>query len=118
MTSLQLLFFPEECENTTYDETKDPTGLLKPVRVSPELYEFLGMTDGRLVTGKYVLDAVINYIQAQNLTHPQKWSSEIVPDDTLVKLFNLSPDDTNIKFQYLRDYIQPHFYDHKVRLGR
>jgi chromatin remodeling complex protein RSC6 len=118
-------FCPEECEIPTSNENKaalvangflqslSPTGTFALVNVSPELYEFLGFTDNRRVSCHYVICAVLDYVKSHGLQHPQK-SGEFVPDSTLVNLFNLGPDDTSIKYQFIRNHLQPHFYNHKV----
>jgi len=118
-------FCPEECENPTSNENKaalkancllqsmSPTGTFAPVHVSPELYEFLGFTDGRRVSCHYAICAVLDYVKTHGLKHPER-NDEFVPDSTLVTLFNLGPDDTSIKYQFIRNHLQQHFYNHKV----
>ena len=86
---------------------RQPSGFVKPTRISDELAQFLGKTVGTEMARTDVSKEINAYIRANNLQRPDN-SRFIVPDAKLTTLLKLSADD-ELSYFNLQRYMKPHF---------
>jgi upstream activation factor subunit UAF30 len=88
------------------DKKKNPSGIVKPTPISPELSKFLGLPVGELIARTDVTAKIISYVKEHNLQDP-KDKRNILPDDKLKEL--LQPGDTVVSFFNLQTFMKNHF---------
>jgi len=88
------------------DKKKNPSGIVKPTSISPELSKFLGLPVGELIARTDVTAKIISYVKEHNLQDP-KDKRNILPDDKLKEL--LQPGDTVVSFFNLQTFMKNHF---------
>ena len=88
------------------DKKKNPSGIVKPTPISPELSKFLGLPVGELIARTDVTAKIISYVKENNLQDP-KDKRNILPDDKLKEL--LQPGDTVVSFFNLQTFMKNHF---------
>jgi len=86
---------------------RQPSGFVKPTRISDELAQFLGKTVGTEMARTDVSKEINAYIRANNLQRPDN-GRFIVPDAKLTTLLKLSADD-ELSYFNLQRYMKPHF---------
>ncbi|CAM9215352.1 unnamed protein product, partial [Ectocarpus sp. 12 AP-2014] len=64
---------------TNKDSPRACHGIAKPVMVSKELTDFLGLEEGHMVSRTHTVKLLNNYVKANGLQNPAK-KIEIVPD--------------------------------------
>jgi len=89
------------------DPNAPPTGFQKPLKVSPELQKFLGLSDGVLIARTQVTKSVNAYCKEHNLQKPDD-KRVILADKTLKTLLKLGKND-NLTFFNLQKYLKPHY---------
>ena len=88
------------------DKKKNPSGIVKPSPISPELSKFLGLPLGELIARTDVTSKIIAYVKEHNLQDP-KDKRNILPDDKLKEL--LQPGDKVVSFFTLQTFMKNHF---------
>jgi hypothetical protein len=86
---------------------RQPSGFVKPTRISDELAEFLGKTSGTEMARTAVSKEINAYIRANKLQDTQN-GRKIIPDNKLSKLLKLSKEDELTYFN-LQKYMKHHF---------
>ena len=86
---------------------RQPSGFVKPTRISDELAKFLGKTVGTEMARTDVSKEINAYIRANNLQRPDN-GRFIVPDAKLTTLLKLGKDD-ELSYFNLQRYMKPHF---------
>ena len=86
---------------------RQPSGFVKPTRISDELAQFLGKTVGTEMARTDVSKEINAYIRANNLQRPDN-GRFIVPDAKLTTLLKLNKDD-ELSYFNLQRYMKPHF---------
>lgn len=86
---------------------RQPSGFVKPTRISDELAKFLGKTVGTEMARTDVSKEINAYIRANNLQRPDN-GRFIVPDAKLTTLLKLNKDD-ELSYFNLQRYMKPHF---------
>ena len=83
-------------------------GIAKPVAVSKELTDFLGLEEGHLVSRTHTVKLLNNYVKANALQNPDK-KIEIVPDEALLKLLKPAADFGPLTYFKMCSLLGPHF---------
>lgn len=86
---------------------RQPSGFVKPTRISDELAEFLGKTVGTEMARTAVSKEINAYIRANKL-QDEKNGRKINPDNKLSKLLKLSKEDELTYFN-LQKFMKHHF---------
>ena len=89
---------------------KNTSGFMKPVNVSDELRNFIKLEGGEPITRVLITKKLCQYIKDNNL---QKKSDrrEILPDDALVKLFGIKPnEDEKLTYYSMQKRVQSHIF--------
>jgi chromatin remodeling complex protein RSC6 len=86
---------------------RQPSGFVKPTRISDELAEFLGKTSGTEMARTAVSKEINAYIRANNL-QDAKNGRKINPDNKLTKLLKLGKEDELTYFN-LQKFMKHHF---------
>ena len=86
---------------------RQPSGFVKPTKISQELASFLGKEKDTLMARTEVTREINQYIRAHNLQDPKN-GRHIVPDKKLRTLLKLSKDDELTYFN-LQKFMSPHF---------
>ena len=87
---------------------RQPSGFVKPTRISDELARFLGKTTGTEMARTEVSKEINRYIKANNL-QLQTNRRIITPDNKLSALLNLKEGDEQLTYFNLQKYMKPHF---------
>ncbi|CAM9108705.1 unnamed protein product, partial [Ectocarpus sp. 12 AP-2014] len=93
---------------TNKDSPRACHGIAKPVVVSKELTDFLGLEEGHMVSRTHTVKLLNNYVKANGLQNPAK-KIEIVPDDALLKLLRPPADFGPITYFKMCSILGPHF---------
>lgn len=91
---------------------RQPSGFVKPTRISDELAKFLGKTVGTEMARTDVSKEINAYIRANNLQRPDN-GRFIVPDAKLTTLLKLGKND-ELSYFNLQRYMKPHFIKTEV----
>lgn len=89
---------------------KNTSGFMKPVNVSDELRNFIKLEGDEPITRVLITKKLCQYIKDNNL---QKKSDrrEILPDDALVKLFGIKPnEDEKLTYYSMQKRVQSHIF--------
>jgi len=86
---------------------RQPSGFVKPCRISDELAKFLGKSVGTEMARTDVSKEINAYIRANNLQRPDN-GRFIVPDAKLTSLLKVGKDD-ELSYFNLQRYMKPHF---------
>lgn len=89
---------------------KNTSGFMKPVNVSDELRNFIKLEGDEPITRVIITKKLCQYIKDNNL---QKKSDrrEILPDDALVKLFGIKPnEDEKLTYYSMQKRVQSHIF--------
>ena len=86
---------------------RQPSGFVKPTKISVELATFLGKAKGTEMARTEVTREINSYIRAHKLQDPQN-GRRILADAKLRKLLKLKKDDELTYFN-LQRYMSPHF---------
>lgn len=86
---------------------RQPSGFVKPTRISDELAKFLGKSVGTEMARTDVSKEINAYIRANNLQRPDN-GRFIVPDAKLTSLLKLKKED-ELSYFNLQRYMKPHF---------
>ena len=90
--------------------TKNTSGFMKPVNVSDELRNFIKLSGDEPITRVLITKKLCQYIKDNDL---QKKSDrrEILPDDALVKLFGIKPnEDEKLTYYSMQKRVQSHIF--------
>lgn len=90
------------------DSPRSCHGIAKPVVVSKELTDFLGLEEGHMVSRTHTVKLLNNYLKANGLQNPDK-KIEIVPDAAMLKLLNPPADFGPITYSKMCSLLGPHF---------
>ncbi|CAM9096677.1 unnamed protein product, partial [Ectocarpus sp. 12 AP-2014] len=93
---------------TNKDSPRACHGIAKPVMVSKELTDFLGLEEGHMVSRTHTVKLLNNYVKANGLQNPAK-KIEIVPDEPLAKLLSPPADFGPITYFKMCSLLGPHF---------
>jgi chromatin remodeling complex protein RSC6 len=93
---------------TNKDSPRACHGIAKPVVVSKELTDFLGLEEGHMVSRTHTVKLLNNYVKANGLQNPAK-KIEIVPDAPMLKLLNPPADFGPITYFKMCSLLGPHF---------
>lgn len=93
---------------TNKDSPRACHGIAKPVVVSKELTDFLGLEEGHEVSRTHTVKLLNNYVKAKGLQNPAK-KIEIVPDEALLKLLRPPADFGPITYFKMCSLLGPHF---------
>ena len=91
---------------------RQPSGFVKPTRISDELAKFLGKSLGTEMARTDVSKEINAYIRANKLQRPDN-GRFIVPDAKLTTLLKLGKDD-ELSYFNLQRYMKPHFIKAEV----
>ena len=94
---------------------RQPSGFVKPTRISDELAKFLGKSVGTEMARTDVSKEINAYIRANNLQRPDN-GRFIVPDAKLTTLLKLGKDD-ELSYFNLQRYMKPHFIKAEAAAG-
>ena len=94
---------------------RQPSGFVKPTRISDELAKFLGKSVGTEMARTDVSKEINAYIRANNLQRPDN-GRFIVPDAKLTTLLKLGKDD-ELSYFNLQRYMKPHFIKTEAAAG-
>jgi len=83
-------------------------GFARPTNVSDEVCVFLGKELGSKVSRTEVTKAIVKYISDKKLQNPEN-KRQIIPDDTLMKLFGDAAKDIKIDYFTMQKYLNHHF---------
>ena len=86
---------------------RQPSGFVKPCRISDELAKFLGKSVGTEMARTDVSKEINAYIRANNLQRPDN-GRFIVPDAKLTSLLKVGKD-YELSYFNLQRYMKPHF---------
>jgi upstream activation factor subunit UAF30 len=86
---------------------RQPSGFVKPTKISPELAAFLKKPPGTEMARTEVTREINGYIREHNLQDPSN-GRKIIPDGKLKKLLKLQKNDELTYFN-LQKYMSPHF---------
>jgi len=86
---------------------RQPSGFVKPTKISNELASFLGKDKGTEMARTDVTREINKYIRAHNLQDPKN-GRHILADAKLKKLLKLKKED-NLTYFNLQKYMSPHF---------
>ena len=86
---------------------RQPSGFVKPTKISDELAKFLGKPKGTELARTEVTREINSYIRDHKLQDPQN-RRRILPDSKLKKLLKLKASDELTYFN-LQRYMSPHF---------
>jgi chromatin remodeling complex protein RSC6 len=75
--------------------------------VSPKLREFLGLSEGELISRSEVTKRINVYVKEQGLKHPDN-GRVIIMDEKLTNLLE-PPPDTQITFLNIQKFLSPHY---------
>ena len=85
------------------------SGLMKPVMISKELAEFMGVSSDSLHSRVSVTNAICSYIKEKNLQNPNN-KREIAADAALARILKYnSAGSQPLTYFYIQQLIQPHF---------
>jgi len=87
---------------------RQPSGFVKPTRISEELATFLGKENGVEMARTQVTREINNYIRANSLQDTTN-GRHINPDAKLSALLKI-PDGENLTYFNLQKYMSPHFF--------
>ena len=87
---------------------RQPSGFVKPTRISNELAEFLGLAAGTELARTEVSKKINNYITKNNLQEETN-RRKINPDAKLRTLLKLQPEDDALTYFNLQRYLAQHF---------
>jgi chromatin remodeling complex protein RSC6 len=71
-----------------------PRGFAIPCQASPDLCQFMGVTENTLIARTDALRAVHTYIKEKSIPHPAQDNRRILPDETLTHLFSFKANET------------------------
>ena len=91
----------------TKNQNRQPSGFVKPTKISPELATFLGKPKGTEMARTEVTREINGYIRQHNLQDPSN-GRKIIADAKLKKLLKLGKTDELTYFN-LQKYMSPHF---------
>ena len=94
---------------------RQPSGFVKPTRISDELAKFLGKAQGTEMARTDVSKEINAYIRANNLQRPDN-GRFIVPDAKLTTLLKLGKND-ELSYFNLQRYMKPHFIKPEAAAG-
>ena len=94
---------------------RQPSGFVKPTRISDELAKILGKSVGTEMARTDVSKEINAYIRANNLQRPDN-GRFIVPDAKLTTLLKLGKDD-ELSYFNLQRYMKPHFIKAEAAAG-
>jgi chromatin remodeling complex protein RSC6 len=87
---------------------RKPHGFARPTEVSEDLCVFMGKEKGSLVSRTEVTKSLIKYIADNKLQNPEN-KRQILPDETLLKLFGDDARNTVIDYFTMQKYVNHHF---------
>lgn len=87
---------------------RKPSGFAVPTKITDELCQFMGLSNGTEVARTEVTQAVIKYIREHSLQNPEN-KKIIKPDATLKKLLSVSDVD-EVTYFNIQKYMNRHFY--------
>lgn len=83
------------------------SGFLKPVDVSPEMRNFLNLEPSTLTRRRDITRRLCDYIKEKDL-QDKKDRRNIIPDETLQKLFDVSDKDPPLTYYSIQQKLKPH----------
>lgn len=87
---------------------RKPHGFARPTEVSDDLCVFMGKEKGSLVSRTEVTKSIIKYIADHKLQNPEN-KRQILPDETLLKLFGNEARNSVIDYFTMQKYVNHHF---------
>ena len=87
---------------------RKPHGFARPTEVSEALCVFMDKEKGSLVSRTEVTKSLIKYIADHKLQNPEN-KRQILPDETLLKLFGDEARNTVIDYFTMQKYVNHHF---------
>lgn len=89
--------------------TKGPTGFARPMIITSELCDFIGVDKGTAISRTNVTKLLATYIEENNLKNRNS-KNKIIPNDNLRQLLKLSKDDEqNLTFFNMQKHLNKHF---------
>ena len=97
----------------TSNVNRNTSGFMKPVNISDELRKFIDLKESENeepITRVLITQKLCQYIKEKNLQKPED-KREILPDDGLKKLFNITPDETEkLTYYSMQKKVQSHIF--------
>lgn len=97
----------------TNNVNRNTSGFMKPVNISDELRKFIDLKESENeepITRVLITQKLCQYIKEKNLQKPED-KREILPDDGLKKLFNITPDETEkLTYYSMQKKVQSHIF--------
>ena len=93
---------------TNKDSPRACHGIAKPVVVSKELTDFLGLEEGHKVSRTHTVKLLNNYVKTKGLQNPAK-KIEIIADEALLKLLRPPTDFGPLTYFRMCSLLGPHF---------
>lgn len=97
-------------EDPTGEKTKERSannGFNRPMAVSPELREFLGLAEGETISRSNVTRKLTAYVKENGLKHPDN-GRILILDEKLTKLLK-PPEGVQVTFLNVQKYLSPHY---------
>lgn len=86
------------------------SGFMKPVNVSDELRNFIKLETDEPITRVLITKKLCQYIKENNLQKEED-RREILPDDALIKLFGIQPNETEkLTYYSMQKRVQSHIF--------
>lgn len=89
------------------DKPKKVSGFAKPMKLSKELCEFLGVSNDTLMARTDVTKEINKYVKANNLQNPEN-KRELILDSKLKTILTV-PSDVTLTFFNLQKYMSHHY---------
>ena len=97
----------KRARNADPNKQRNPSGIAKPTRISPELAKFLSVEPSALMARTEVIKLIASYIKEHKLENTEN-RREIVPDKALGRLLGASKSD-KVTYFNLQRYMKRHF---------
>lgn len=97
-------------EDPTGEKVKERTknnGFNRPMMVSPELREFLGLAEGETISRSTVTRRLNEYVKSNGLKHPDN-GRILILDEKLTKLLK-PPEGVQVTYLNVQKYLSPHY---------
>ena len=96
----------QESEEDYWNDSDIPKSFLKPIHITAELAEFLGVDPDTKLPRNEITHKIYKYINENNLKIPEN-KYVFIPDEKLSKLFELTPD-VKLTYNNLQKYLSKH----------
>ena len=104
----------ENVEETDENKPKKVSGFAKPMKMSKELCEFLGVSVDTLMARTEVTKEINKYVKEHSLQNPSN-KRELILDDKLRTILS-PPEDVTLTFFNLQKYMSRHYFKEESKV--